>query len=162
MGQFHLSDRGKARVSVGGIGKEVSARTSRNNRTWSEVVVRGIGSNYLSLRIEDVDPSDPVEDVRLIAPGLPERDQIQVYTNEYLRRIAFFAVLRFMDPMMTNVRAQSPNGRTAALARRLFADWCGGDRLRRHRRAWRTPYKRRSGSTYQTGRVTITSGGSRA
>jgi len=102
-GTYTLSYEGTGTVSIGGLGEILDdTRVVENGITLASVQVsEPSGEALLHLRISDVDPDDPIRNLRLIAPGY-EASTDQVFREEFTRRLAPFSAIRFMDWADTN------------------------------------------------------------
>ncbi|MBM4024813.1 MAG: hypothetical protein FJ280_05315, partial [Planctomycetes bacterium] len=63
--------------------------------------------DLLTLRITEIDPADPVRDIRVILPGFETTYWDQPFHPDFLRRWEKFKVLRFMDLQRTNNSKQT-------------------------------------------------------
>lgn len=101
-GIYHLSYRGTGEVSFGGIGSLASTPKTVDGVTTADVSVHGAGSGQMmALTVRNVDPSDPMHDLRLISPGY-SADTTQVFRDDFLHRLQPFTTLRAMGWMQTN------------------------------------------------------------
>lgn len=63
--------------------------------------------DLLTLRITEIDPADPIRDIRVILPGFEDTYEDQPFHPEFLKRWEKFKVLRFMDLQRTNNSEQT-------------------------------------------------------
>ena len=158
-GIYHLSYVGSGQVAVGGIGSFATPPTlGADGRFHADVLVQGIGTNLLSLTITNINPANPVHDLKLIAPGY-DPNTTQVFTDSFLHRLQPFTTLRFMDWLQTNGSSvvqwptgprPMPSSSPGRPASPTSPSW-----------PWPTPCTRISESISPTRRATITSGSSR-
>ncbi|MCA9264894.1 MAG: hypothetical protein KDA60_13635 [Planctomycetales bacterium] len=104
-GIYHLQYEGTGEVSfrnraqlVAGTLQTVSGVTS------AEVAISDPvsgGDELVYLRLRNVDPNDPIRNLKLIAPGYPV-DTDQVFRDIFVDRLSPFSTLRFMDWNRTN------------------------------------------------------------
>lgn len=102
-GTYTLSYEGTGNVSIGGLGEILDdTRVVENGLTLASVQVgEPSGEALLHLRISDVDPNDPVRNLRLIVPGY-EASTDQAFREEFTHRLSPFSAIRFMDWADTN------------------------------------------------------------
>lgn len=106
-GTYHLSFSGQASVSTPAspatIGNVVYNPTT--NTTTADITVNADNNSslwYLILKFQNT--SGGVKNVKLIRPGY-DPNTTQTFTNEFLKQIAPFSTLRFMDFAHTNNNA---------------------------------------------------------
>jgi len=63
--------------------------------------------DFLTLRIVETDPADPVRNIRFVLPGFEDTYEDQPFHPEFLKRWEKFRVLRFMDLQRTNNSRQT-------------------------------------------------------
>jgi hypothetical protein len=98
-GIYHLSFTGSATVTVGGMGQLVSPiTTSANGISTAQVQITHAKANVLTLRVTNIDPHNPLDNLHLIAPGYDPTNP-PIFTNEFLQRLQPFSVIRFMGWM---------------------------------------------------------------
>ena len=101
-GAYKLSYEGSGTVVFGGIGRLAGGVTRRGPLNVGEVALKHNGKGGpLLLHLTRVNPKDPVRNLKLIAPGY-KPDTTQVFTDEFLRRLRPFSIIRFMDWGRTN------------------------------------------------------------
>ena len=155
-GVYHLSYVGTGTVSVDGIGKLISTPTlGADGRYHADVLVQGIGTNYLGLRIQNIDQSDYVHDLRMIIPGY-SADTTQVFNNAFLNRIQPFSTLRFMDWLETN-GSTVVNWSDRTTPQDFLATGPTGVSYAKILCPWRTNRIRTSGPIFRRGPATTTS-----
>jgi hypothetical protein len=107
-GTYKLSLVGQAAISTadGGAAIQNSKYDSANNLTTADLVVpKGCGLVVLAfhntVRTNGASSGSGFTRLRVIRPGYPA-DTTQVFTDEFLRALRPFAVLRFMDWLSSN------------------------------------------------------------
>ena len=100
-GPYLISYEGTGKVTFGGMGTLDGKPEQRRGVTTGRLIVKRARGELLFIRIHDVDPKDPVRKLRIIMPGYPA-DTAEVFTKQFLHRVAPFRVIRFMCWSATN------------------------------------------------------------
>ena len=100
-GTYTLTFAGTATVDASGMGRLAGPVTTSNGVTRGEIVVDHTRGELLILNVKGVDPSDPIRDLHLTAPGY-EPGSGRAFTEAYLHRLQPFSTIRFMDWTATN------------------------------------------------------------
>jgi hypothetical protein len=100
LGIYQFRYEGAADVRFNGHGGIVpgSMRTA-GGVTTMDVDMNSNGNTWINFR--NVDPDDPVRNIRMISPGY-DIDTTQMFRQEFTRRLAPFSTLRYMDWSLTN------------------------------------------------------------
>ncbi|EKX35128.1 hypothetical protein GUITHDRAFT_80080, partial [Guillardia theta CCMP2712] len=109
-GTFTVEYEGKGSMTFGFDSKVVTRSKNRMevvfrpsvDWTCAESFQAYCGDNGMYLKIEESDPRDPIRNIRILAPGLASLGSHSEFHPWFLRDIAPFGILRFMDWQGTN------------------------------------------------------------
>ena len=103
-GVYSLSYTGKAQVAAGGMATLVGTPVVQNGVTTAQVQVTHQPSQSVILKFTGTDPNNPIGNLHLYEPGAGPAST-QVFTSDYLNRIAIFNDIRFLA--WTNIQNAS-------------------------------------------------------
>ncbi len=95
-GVYRLSFKGTARCSVGGMARLVGAIVTSEGRSTGLVQIDHSKHDLMTIKLTDIDPTDPIRDLRLIRPGV-SGETSRVFADAFLKRLQPFHVVRVMD-----------------------------------------------------------------
>jgi len=101
-GIYKLRHEGKGQVRFAGAASIVEGSVRRKDgMTMADVRVDRAKQKLVRMAFRDVDPKDPVRNVRLVCPGY-DPDAKRIVREEFIRRTRPFSTFRFMDWGATN------------------------------------------------------------
>jgi hypothetical protein len=95
-GRYQLTFEGTGRVNVGGKGSLVSPITTSGIVHSGIVLIKHKGQDLFTIALTDLDPRDPIRNLRLIRPGY-SASTTQVFAEHFLRRLRPFTTVRPME-----------------------------------------------------------------
>lgn len=94
-GVYKMVHEGAGNVEI--VGAQISNRTTANGRTTADITLnRSSLTAMVTLRITGIDRNNPVRNLHIYAPGYPT-DGSRLFTDEFLKRVRPFKILRYMD-----------------------------------------------------------------
>lgn len=97
-GVYNVSYTGSATLTAIGMGT-ISDVVTTGNTTTAELTINHSSSTFLSLNVSNINPSDPMDDLQIMTPGTTAG---QLFTSNFLNRLAPMSTIRFMNWDMTN------------------------------------------------------------